>query len=350
MKAPITVVGVAVVSLAVGYAIGQSRRPGLAASPTAAVDPHAGHDMSGVPVTPGIDDEHAGHAMEMAAGAVQAAPSSNRSLPADNEGAKQRLNLTPRHAEMTKTTANGQPLNLWVVYPERKEKAPVVVVIHDIGGLSDWVRGVGDQLASEGFIAVVPDLITGKGPSGGGTESFAGNDDVGKAIQSLTREEIVARLNAARDYGIKLPAASGKSAVLGFCFGGSQTFMYSTEQPNLSAGVVFYGSAPSQPGTPSAAPGATPTSYTPAADMLANIKAPIIGLYGGADARINATIPATEAKMKELGKTYEPHIMEDAGHGFVRNQSGQNGANLKATEKAWPLAIAFLKRHTEGRT
>lgn len=339
MKTRITVVVVAVVSLAVGYAIGQSQRPGLAATPVAAVDPHAGHVMM---------EDHAGHALEMA-GAVQAAPSSNRSLPADNEGAKQRLNSTPRHGEMTKTTVNGQPLNLWVVYPERKEKAPVVVVIHDIGGLSDWVRGVGDQLASEGFIAVVPDLITGKGPQGGGTESFAGNDEVGKAIQSLTREEINARLNAAREYGVKLPAASGKSAVLGFCFGGTSSFAYAVAQPDLNAAVVFYGSAPPAPGSPSAGPGSTPTSYI-VADTVANIKAPVIGLYGGADARINATIPATEAKMKQLGKIYEPHIMDGAGHGFVRNQSGQNGANLKATEKAWPLAMAFLKRHTEGRT
>jgi carboxymethylenebutenolidase len=343
MKTRITMVAVAVVSLAVGYAIGYGQRAGLAASPAeaAAIDPHAGHIMV---------DEHAGHAAEAMASASQAVASNPR-LPAATEGAKARLNSSPRHAEFVKTTANGAPLDMWVVYPQRAEKAPVVVVIHGASAFDDWIRGVGDQLASEGFIAVVPDLLTGKGPNGGGTDSFADADARGKAIQSLQRDEIIARLHAARDYGLKLPAASGRNAVLGFCFGGSQTFMYSTQQPGLHAAVVFYGSAPAQPGSPSAGPGAAPpASYTPAADMLARIAAPVLGLYGGADARINATVPATQAKMKELGKIYEPHFFEGAGHAFLSGQGGMNGANLKATEQAWPIAIGFLKRHLEGRT
>jgi carboxymethylenebutenolidase len=343
MNTRMTMVAVAAVSLAVGYALGYGQRTGFATSPAAAAEvaPHAGHVMV---------DEHAGHAAEaMAGGAVQAA-SSNPRLPAPTEGASARLDASPRHSEFVKTTANGAPLNMWVVYPERAEKAPVIVVIHGASAFDSWIRGVGDQLASEGFIAVVPDLLTGKGPSGGGTESFSGSDALGKAIQSLTRDEIIARLHAARDYGLKLPAASGRNAVLGFCFGGSQTFMYSTQQPGLHAAVVFYGSAPAQPGTPSAGPGTTPTSYTPAADMLAKITAPVLGLYGGADARINATVPATQATMKQLGKIYEPHFFEGAGHAFLSGQGGQNGANLKATEQAWPIAIGFLRRHLEGRT
>jgi carboxymethylenebutenolidase len=236
-----------------------------------------------------------------------------------------------------------------VVYPERKEKAPVVVLIHGASAFDDWIRSVGDQLASEGFIAIVPDFLSGKGRGGGGSETFAGADALGKAIQTLTRAEMISKLHAAREYGMRLPAASGKSAVLGFCFGGSQTFMYVTQQPELNAAVVFYGSAPVQPGTAAAGPGQPPpATYTPDRSMLSNIKAPVLGLYGGADARINATVPATQAMMKELGKSYEVHYFEGAGHAFLSGQGGQNGANLKASEQAWPLAVSFLKRHLEN--
>jgi carboxymethylenebutenolidase len=352
MKTRVTMVAISVVSLAVGYALGQSQRTGLAASPAAtaaAVDPHASHGAADEHAGHGIIDEHAGHALEARAGAGAQVVSSNKSIPPATEGARARLNASPRHSEYVKITAGGAPLNMWVAYPERSDKAPVVVLIHGASAFDDWIRAVGDQLASEGFIAVVPDFLSGKGPNGGGSESFAGADELGKAIASLTREEMIVRLNAARDYGIKLPAASGKSAVLGFCFGGSQTFMYSTQQPGLNAAVVFYGSAPNQPGTASAGPGAAaPASYTPARDLLAKIAAPVLGLYGGADARINATVPATQAMMKELGKTYEPHFFEGAGHAFLSGQGGQNGANLRASEQAWPIAVAFLKKHLAG--
>lgn len=343
MKTRIAIPAVAVVSLAIGYAIGQSQRPSLAASSAGAgtFDAHGGHVM--------IDD-HAGHAAEAMAGAAVQASSSNRHIPPSSDGAKARLNASPRHGEYVMIRVGGAPLNMWVVYPERKDKAPVVILIHGRAGFDDWIRAVGDHLASEGFIAVAPDFFARKASSG--ADAFAGPDDVDKAIQSLTRAEMVARLDAAREYGITLAAASGRSAVLGFCFGGGQTFMYSTQQPELNAAVVFYGSAPNQPGTASAGPGEPPpTSFTPAREMLARIKAPVLGLYGGADARINATVPATQAMMKELGKSYEPHFFEGAGHAFLSGQGGQNGANLKASEQAWPLAVAFLKRHLEkGRT
>jgi carboxymethylenebutenolidase len=280
--------------------------------------------------------EHAGHMMEQSA---TAAPN-NLKLPADEEGAKQRLSTSPRHSEWVKIVVSGTPVNTFVVYPERKDKAPVVVVIQEIFGLSDWIRGVADQLAAEGFIAVAPDLLSGHGPNGGGTEAYPTRDDVTKAVMSLPQPEMTARLNAVREYGIKLPSASGKSATVGFCFGGSQSFAYAVAQPGLNAAVVYYGTAPTQPG-------GAQGSFTPAAS-LAEIKAPVLGLYGGADARIGATIPATEAKMKELAKPYEPHSFENAGHGFLRAQTGQNGANMKASEQAWPLTVAFLRKHTEG--
>ena len=203
-------------------------------------------------------------------------------------------------------------------------KPAVVIVIHEIYGLSDWIRGVADQLAREGFIAVAPDLISGHGPGGGGTDSAGSRDDVVKLIRGLTAEEVTGRLNAVRDWAIKLPAANGKSATIGFCWGGGKSFDYAAAQPGLNAAVVYYG-------------------VSPAAADLAKVKAAVLGLYGGDDARVNATIPPAEAEMKKLGKTYEPHIYEGAGHGFLRAQEDRDGANAKATQQAWPRTIAFLK-------
>lgn len=323
MKTRMTIAAVAIVSLAVGYATSQSQRTGIAVSAAAiAVNPHAGH------------------AIEAMAGVGMQAVPSNRNIPATDGAALERLNTSPRHGESAQTMVNGVRMNMWVVYPERKDKAPVVVVIHGAAGYNDWIRGVADQLAAEGFIAIAPDLLSGRGPHGGGSEAFVNRDDIGKTLGSLTRADINTRLNAARYYGLGLPAANGKTATMGFCSGGTNNFAFTVSQPGLNAAVVFYGSAP-------AAEGAAPGSFTPA-DTLANIKAPVLGLYGGDDARINATIPATQAKMKALGKIYETHIFEGAGHGFLGQQGGQNGANLKASEQAWPLAISFLKKHTAG--
>jgi carboxymethylenebutenolidase len=285
------------------------------------------------------DQSHAEHAAHMTGQSAPAA--ANTKLPADDDGAKARLSASPRHSEWVKIdAAGGAPVNTFVVYPERKDKAPVVLVIQEIFGLSDWIRGVADQLAAEGFIALAPDLLSGHGANGGGTEAYPTRDDVTRAVMGLPQAEMTARLDAVRAYGLKLPAASGKSASVGFCFGGSQSFAYAVSQPGLNAAVVYYGTAPNQPG-------GAQGSFTPAATM-SQINAPVLGLYGGADARIGATIPATEAKMKELGKSYEPHSFEGAGHGFLRAQTGQNGANMKASEQAWPMTVAFIRKHADG--
>lgn len=278
---------------------------------------------------PSAPDPHAGHAMEAPAaprsGAAQAGTST---LPPAEEDAKARLNASPRHGEYADITVpGGGKLRAWVSYPERKDKAPVVIVIHEIFGLSDWIRGVADQLAADGYIAVAPDLLTGKGPNGGGTEAFASRDDVVAGVRALTPDEVVAKLNAVRDYGVKLPAANGKTATVGYCWGGSTSFTYATRQPGLDAAVVYYGGSPSD------------------ASTLAAIKAPVLGLYGEDDARVNATVPPAQAEMKKLGKVFDVHTYAGAGHGFLRAQSGREGANLKATQQAWPTMLAFFKQH-----
>ena len=254
------------------------------------------------------------------------ADASATGLPPGAEQAKAALESSTRHGEYVDVKLSGnRPIHTWIVYPERKDSAPVVIVIHEIFGLSDWVRAVTDQLAADGFIAVAPDLLSGMGPGGGGTSSFAGRDQVTDALGKLSLGEVKLRLDAVRKYALDLPAASGKSATIGFCWGGAKSFAYAATQPELDAAVVYYG---------------TP----PAADELAKVKAPVLGFYGGDDARVSATVSETESKMKELGKSYEAHVYEGAGHGFLRQQDGRDGANGKAASDAWPQTIAFLRK------
>jgi carboxymethylenebutenolidase len=252
----------------------------------------------------------------------------DESLPPAEEQAKAALEKSPRHGEFVdvKVAAGGTPIRTWIVYPERKDRAGIVIVIHEIYGLSDWVRGVADELAKEGFIAVAPDLLSGKGPRGGGTESAASRDDVVKLIRGLTPEETTSRLNAVRDWAVKLPAANGRSGTVGFCWGGAASFAYAASQPGLNAAVVFYGTPPEEA-------------------ALAAIKAPVLGHYGGDDARVTSTVEPTDAQMKKLGKRYQHHVYSGAGHGFLRAQSDRDGANLKAAREAWPRTIAFLREN-----
>jgi carboxymethylenebutenolidase len=270
------------------------------------------------------------HAHEQIPAAMTPAAKRDPKLPADEGGAKAALDSSARHGEYVDIPVAGSstPLRTFVVYPERKDKAPVVVIIHEIFGLSDWIRGVADQLAADGFIAIAPDLLSGKGPNGGGTDAVASRDDVVKLIRGLSKEEISAGVNAARAYGVKLPAANGKSATIGFCFGGGVSFAYAAATPALNAAVVYYGTSPD-------------------AAALATLKVPVLGLYGGNDARVNTTIEPAAAEIKKLGGTYVSHIYDGAGHGFLRQQTGAEGANMKATEQAWPATIAFLKQHTK---
>ncbi len=221
------------------------------------------------------------------------------------------------------------PIRSFVVYPERKEKAGVIIVVHEIFGLTDWVRAVADRLAADGFIAVAPDLLSGMGPGGGGTEAIGDGEKVREMIRAIKPDEVVRRLNAVRDYGRGLPAANGRTATIGFCWGGAASFQYATAQPELNAAVVYYGTSPSDPAA------------------FGKISAPVLGLYGSDDERVNATIPPAVERMKELGKPYTPHVYEGAGHGFLRQQNERDGANLKAAHQAWPATVQFLREHLE---
>jgi carboxymethylenebutenolidase len=230
--------------------------------------------------------------------------------------ARERIVRSPRHSEWVTIKHNGRSVETLVVYPESKDKRPVVLIIHEIFGLSDWAQELADEVAAAGYIAVAPDLLSGMAPNGGRTKDFA--EGVTEAVSKLNPDQVTADLNAAADYGLKLPASNGKLYVAGFCWGGTQAFRFATNRPDLLAAFVFYGAPP------------------PTAD-LPRIKALVYGFYAGNDSRIDVTIPDTVAAMKAAGKTYEPVIYEGAGHGFMRAGEAPDAseASRKAHADAW---------------
>jgi carboxymethylenebutenolidase len=273
-------------------------------------------------------DAHAGH--ESSSSASAARPANVASIPASATTVADRLAKSPRHGEYVMIrTGPSDSVRAWVVYPERSSKAPVVVVVHEIFGLSSWVRGVADQLAADGFIAIAPDLLTGKLAPLPGTDTVS-SQAATVAIRSLKSEDVQRQIAAAGQYGMSLPAAEKRYGVVGFCWGGSVSFASAVMSPaGQGAAVVYYGTSP-------------------ATASLASVKVPVLGLYGGDDARVGATVPPADSAMKALGKRFEPHSFAGAGHGFLRQQEGQNGANLTAAQQAWPMTVAFF-RSTLGR-
>ncbi len=257
---------------------------------------------------------------------------------AEQDWARARVDKSPRHQEWVKVKNGDRVVNSFIVYPEVKSKATAVVDIHEIMGLTDWVRSLTDQLAEAGYIAIAPDLLSGAGPSGGGTSEFADRGSVGQAIQKLPPDQVTADLNAVTDYVAKLPASNGKVAVGGFCYGGAQTFRFATNRPSLKAAFVFYGNGPDNP------------------EAIARIKCPVYGFYAGNDARINQTLPKSQELMKAAGKTYEPVTYEGAGHGFMRagedptaseatpEAKAMKEANKKARDEAWVRWKSILKK------
>ncbi len=248
-----------------------------------------------------------------------------QTLPAGADDALQRVTSSPRHGEWQMIRSGNDSIRAWVVYPERSDPAPVVLVVHEIYGLSHWIRAVADQLAAEGFIAIAPDLLTMKNlpmDAQGATEADAAR----AAIRTLERADIHRNLGSVAEWGMNLPAARRAYGIVGFCWGGSTSFTHAIESPTVGAAVVYYGSSPETA-------------------ELSRIRAPVLGLYGGNDARVNATIPPADSAMKALNKTFTPRIFDGAGHGFLRAQDGQEGANLRATQQAWPLTVQFFKQH-----
>lgn len=241
------------------------------------------------------------------------------------EWAKARLDASPRHHEYVPLKHGDRTLQAFVVYPEVKAKAPVIILIHEIFGLSDWAKEMADELAAQGYIVIAPDLVSGFGPNGGGSSAFPDQDATVKAVSGLDPNGVIADLDAAADYGKTLPAANGKLAVTGFCWGGGKSFAFATHRKDLSAAFVFYGPGPAD---------------------VSTITAPVYGFYAGNDARIGATVPGTVAAMKAAGKKYEPVTYDGAGHGFMRageDPTNTVPGNKTAREEGFARLLKLLK-------
>ncbi len=260
---------------------------------------------------------------------VATAGAAGQSLPPSGDEANERLASSQRQAEWVTIQVGADSVRAWVVYPERRENAPVVVAVHDNRGMSNWIRAVADQLAADGFIAIAPDMLSmldvPRRPDGE-SELEGVRAQIGQVDQA-TRDRYI---QAFGEWGTRLPGATSRYGIVGFCWGGSTVFAHAVAAPaSLGAVVVYYGGSP-------------------ATERLTSVRAPILGLYGGDDARVNATVPPAEAALKAAGRTFEAHTFEGAGHGFTRTQEGREGANRRAVEQAWPLTVQWFRTHLGG--
>jgi carboxymethylenebutenolidase len=232
-----------------------------------------------------------------------------------------RLEESP-HREYVTLKHDTRALRALVVFPKIKKKASVVILIHEIYGLSDWAKGMADELGDEGFIVIAPDLLSGYGPKGGGYSDFASQDERVGAVSDLDPAGVVADLDAAVDFGKKLPTANGKIAVVGFSWGGWKSFAFATHRRDLSAVFVFYGTGPTD---------------------VTTINAPVYGFYGGEDSAVDGSVPATTDAMNAAGKFYDPVTYEGADHGFMRLGEGLGSSN-PSNKSARDQAFARLSR------
>src|SRR5881296_3881157 len=245
------------------------------------------------------------------------------SLPAQEykDFGKDRLNSSPRHGEWVDIKSGDRMIKAFVVYPERKDKAPAILVIQEIFGLTDWVRSMCDELAENGVIAIAPDFLNG--------QKFEDADGARKAISAVTQDQVKAVLDATADYALKISACNGTLAVCGFCRGGGWAFTYANENPQLKAAYSFYGEPPASP------------------EQVTNISCPVYSFYGENDERVNAGIPKAEDLMRAAGKKYELVIYKGAGHGFMRSGEPANPnmreGDKKARDEAWARWKKLLK-------
>lgn len=248
-------------------------------------------------------------------------------LPAGYFTARSTLLNSKLRSEWVDIPLEGSPVKLhtFIVYPEGTAPAGVVIVMQHGVGLDEWQRALADQVAQDGFIAVAPDLWSGTGPNGGNWDASEFIDDaIRAAAGKITPEETTRRYRVAREYGLKLPRANGKTGSIGFCAGGGNSFRFAGEVPEHNAAVVFYGTAPSE-------------------DVMRRITSPVLGFYGENDARVTATVEPTREAMARLGKQFEAHIYPKATHSFVLFQD--IGNNPAAIADAWPRTVAFFRRY-----
>lgn len=242
--------------------------------------------------------------------------------------AREQLNNSPRHHEWIQLKSNGRTINCFVAYPEKAKSAHTVIVLHENRGLTDWVRSFTDQMAGIGYLAIAPDLLSDFSKDIQRTSDFNDPDKAREAIYQLDPEQVTSDLNTVYSYVANIPSANGDVSVIGFCWGGSQAFRYATNNPDLKAVLVFYGTAPEDP------------------EQIEKIEAPVYGFYGGDDQRVNATLSRTESLMREAGNTFEYKIYPGAGHAYMRSGAVPDAkkANKRAREESWERIKNILAR------
>ena len=241
--------------------------------------------------------------------------------------AREELEKSPRQQIWLQIPQGNRTVDTFVVFPEGSTKAPVVLVLPDVQGMTDWVQNVADQFAAHGYIAMVPDFVSGLGPSGGGAFSFANHRFAQDATAKLTSDQVMADLNAVADLAKTLPAGNGKLAVVGFGWGGAQSFTFATQRSDLGAIFVFGGTAPVD------------------SAELSKIKAPVYDFFGSRDAKVSATIPKTTEMMKQAGKTYEPVSYQGAAPDFMLTAEAPYPSTFdkEAHGQSWQRMLSVLK-------
>jgi carboxymethylenebutenolidase len=223
--------------------------------------------------------------------------------------------------QMITYAARGFDQMAYLARPAGNTSAPGVLVIHENRGLQPHIQDIARRLAKAGYIALAPDLVS----KIGGTAKFSDTAQISAYLAQTPAEEHVANLHEALKV---LKSAQGvqadKLGVVGFCFGGGLTWRLATEAPELKAAVPFYGPAPDLAKVP-------------------NIKAAVLGIYGGNDTRINQGIPALEAALKAANIRYQIKIYEGANHAF-NNDTGPN-YNKAAADDAWAMTLNWFKTY-----
>jgi carboxymethylenebutenolidase len=224
---------------------------------------------------------------------------------------------------------DGSICKAFVVYPESKQPTKAVIVIHENRGLNDWARSFADKLAANGYLVIAPDLISNTIEGIEKTTDFENTDKAREAIYALNQDKVTYDLNSAFHHIKSDKASTGEVSVIGFCWGGSQSFRYATNNPNLKEALVFYGTAPKE------------------IDLFSNLETPVYGFYGGNDNRVNATIKSTDSLMKLNNKAYEYEIYDGAGHAFMRrgSQTDTDEANKNAHDQSWKRLLKLLKHN-----
>lgn len=242
----------------------------------------------------------------------------------------QQLENSPRHHEWIEIESSGRIIYNFVAFPERSDKAPVFIVIHENRGLNDWARSFTDQLAEKGFIAIAPDLISNTVEGIKKTSDFETSDAARSAIYALNADSVTQDLKSVLKYAKSIETGNGEIYIVGFCWGGSQSFRFATNaEDEIKAAMVFYGTGPQE------------------AEAYSAIEAPVFGFYGGADNRVNATIERSEAAMNLYDKTYNYVIYEDAGHAYMRRgddpEASEEDPNVIARNASWKRLLNIVK-------